>query len=177
MFFPFRALNLLLLGVPCLSILCLAPSRSLAQEDGVRQAFVNLQAGFLNQELGGGLQALWNMLDRDTQTEADQTAQTIRDLYAQASPAERMRLVKAFGLPGTDLAQLTGMRYLRTRRCQHLYGDFADATLANITVHQGTATVTYREPYQPPRMLMFVLQNGQWKARLPLPQVMIPEKE
>src|SRR5262249_42794639 len=113
-----------------------------SDEEQVRQTF----AAFQEALKAGDADKLWALLDDDSRADAERIAQTARDSYAKASPAEKADQEKGLGLPGAELAGLKGPGFLKTKRFLGTYDEVPESKLEKVAVKGDTATVGYVEP-------------------------------
>jgi hypothetical protein len=140
------------------------------EESAVRAQFVAVQ-GALN---SGDADQLWMLLDSKSRADAERAAKAVRATYAKASPAEKAEQEKSLGLSGSELAGLTGRGYLKTRRFEGKYHDMPGSSVEKVVVQGDSATVHYLESDGDHEKAVFVRQDGQWRAWLPMPRVSKP---
>jgi hypothetical protein len=136
------------------------------EQKAVLDAFIALQAALKE----GDADKLWAMLDADSQAEAERAAKAIQAAYAKASAEEKAEQEKALGLPGAELAGLTGKGFLKTRRFQGKYDEIPESKVEKVAAQGEKATVNYVEPDGDHEKLTFVRQEGQWKVSLRMPK-------
>jgi hypothetical protein len=137
-----------------------------ADEKAVRDAVVAFQSALKAREA----EKLWSLLDSESKADAERAAKAIRDAYAKATPEVKAEQEKALGLPGTELAALTGTGFLKTKRFHGKYHEVPDSTIDKVTVHGDAAKVDYTEEDGDKEKLSLVRQEGQWKLSLPMPK-------
>jgi hypothetical protein len=159
---------LLAISVGCSS----APTEKPAakEEDAVRDAFAELQSAIKNQQP----EKLWALLDNKSRADSERTAKDIRAAYAKASAEEKSKQEAALGLSGTEVAGLTGIGVLKTKRFQKKYDELPESKIEKVVVQGDNATVHYLEPDDDHEKLIFVRQDGKWKAWLAMPKVSQP---
>jgi hypothetical protein len=113
---------------------------------------------------------LWSLLDSESRSDAERSAKAIQDAYAKASPKEKTDQEEALGLPGTELAALTGTGFLKTKRFHGKYHDVPGSTIDKVNIKGDTAKVDYTEEDGDKENLQLVRQDGQWKLSLPMPR-------
>ncbi len=142
------------------------PAGKASGEEAVRQAFVAFQTALKERKA----EQMWDLLDTESQADAEQAAQAIRSAYMKATPAEKAEQEKALGLSGAELAELKGPGFLRTRRFHGKYDELPDSKIDKIVVQGNSATVSYVEPDGDQEKLTLLLQQGQWKPSVPMPR-------
>jgi hypothetical protein len=140
------------------------------QDASVRERFAELQAVLKS----GDADKLWVLLADRSRTDAERVAKGIQQAYADASPEKKTEQVKALGLPGTELTGLTGKGFLKTKRFRDKYDEVPDSKIEKVEVHGDNATVHYLEPDGEKEKLIFLRQEGQWKAWLTVPRISQP---
>jgi hypothetical protein len=145
-----------------------APDSAPAGEEAtVRAQFVALQAALEDGDAG----KLWMVLDSKSQADAERAAKAIRAAYAKAGPDEKAELEKSLGLSGSELAQLTGKGFLKTKRFRRKYRDMPGSTIEKVVIQGESATVSYLESDGDKEKAVLVRQDGQWKVWLTMPSV------
>ena len=139
-------------------------------EGAVREAVSAFQAALKARDAD----KLWQLLDAESRADAERAAQAVRDAYAKAGPEQKAEQEKALGLPGAELATLTGTGFLKTKRFHGKYDELPDSTLDRVTVQGDSATVAYTEPDGDKEKLTLVRQEGQWKVSVPMPKAAQP---
>jgi hypothetical protein len=134
-------------------------------EAGVRQAFAELQATVK----AGDIDRLWNLLSDKSQADAERRAESIREAYAKADPAEKAQQEKDTGLSGVAQSQLTGKGFLKTQRFQRKFEDLPSGNINQIVIDSDRATVHYTESDGDKEKAIFIRQNGEWRAWLTMP--------
>jgi hypothetical protein len=155
-------LVLLSFGVGCSTPKTTAPR----EDEGVlRQAFTALQEALKAKDAD----KLWDLLDADSQADAERAAESLRKAYAEASEAEKAEQAKNLGVKPAGLAKLTGKGFLRTRRFLGKYDEIPGSKVEKVTVQGDSATVNYLEPDGDKEKLKLVRQKGAWKVSLRMP--------
>jgi len=160
------ALPLIVLFVGCTPATPKASTPEAADEKAVRDAVVAFQSALKARDA----ENLWSLLDSESKDDAERAAKAIRDACAKASPEEKAEQEKALGLPGTELAALTGTGFLKTKRFHGKFHEVPDSTIDKVTPQGDTATVNYTEADGDHEHLTLVRQEGQWKLSLPMPK-------
>jgi hypothetical protein len=157
-------MTLLLVSAGCTNTVT---SRSAANDEGpVRETFAAFQAALTARDA----EQLWALLDSDSRADAERAAKTIQAMYAKASAEDKADQEKALGLPGAELAGLTGQGFLKTKRFHGKYDEVSDSKIDKITVQGDSATVAYTEADGDREKLTLVRQAGQWKVSAPMPK-------
>src|SRR5215471_16751396 len=89
---------------------------------------------------------IYPLLDNASQKAANTRALFIKAAYNKASAAQKAKWEKSLGLPGTELAKLTGQGFLKTKRFQAKYDEVPGSKIQKVTVQEDRATVFYIEP-------------------------------
>jgi hypothetical protein len=131
-------------------------------EAAVREKFVELQKAIKAKDT----QKLWGLLSSASRATAETKAKEIRSAYEKGTAEEKAKLEKESGLPGAELAKLTGTGILKTSRFVHKADEIAESTITRVTVEADTVTVYYDEPDGDHEKLHFKREDGQWKAWL-----------
>jgi hypothetical protein len=111
----------------------------------------------------------WALLDSDSRDDAERAAKAIRDSYAKASAEQKAEQEKSLGLPGAELAALTGAGFLKTKRFHGKYHEVPGSKIKNVTVEGDTAKVDYIEEDGDKETMKLVRQDGKWKLSLKMP--------
>jgi hypothetical protein len=138
-----------------------------ASEAQVREAFGRLQTAIKARDAA----RVWDLLDKRSREDARGASEEVRAAYDKAAPRERAKMANAFGLSEKDLAMLQGPDFLKTHTFWDKYEEFADGVVDRVSTESSAATVYFREPDGDREKLVFVLQDGGWKAWLKMPKV------
>jgi hypothetical protein len=152
---------------------CAKPAASTAakgEDESVRQTFTALQAALK----GKDADQVWDLLDTESQADAERAAKAVQEAYTKASPEAKAEQEKALGLPGAELGALAGKGFLKTKRFLGKYDEVSESKVEKVTVQGDTATVNYTEPDGDKEKLSLVRQGGRWKVSLPMPQATQP---
>jgi hypothetical protein len=142
-----------------------------ADEEGtVRERFAELQSAIKDRDAD----KLWLLIDNRSQSDAERAAKAIQDAYAKAAPEEKAKQEEALGLPGAELARLTGKSYLKTKRFHGKYHEVPEGKIDKVVIQGESATVYFLEPDGDKEKAIFVRQDGQWKTWLTMPKVSQP---
>lgn len=139
-------------------------------EGPVRESFVALQAALKARDGD----KIWALLDGESRTEAERAAKAVQAAYAKADPTEKSAQEKALGLPGAELAGLTGAGFLKSKRFHGKYEELPESKIDKVTVQGDRATVAYTEADGDKEKLNLVRQDRRWLISLPMPKVSQP---
>lgn len=139
---------------------------SAKDEAAVREAFTAFQQALKAKDAD----KLWELLDSDSHSDAERAAKTVQDAYAKADAKTKAEQEKNFGLPGDELAKLTGKGYLKTNRFHGKYDEVPESKIDKITVEGDKGTVNYLEPDGDKEKCTLVRQEGNWKVSVPIPK-------
>jgi hypothetical protein len=135
------------------------------EEEAVSKVVLAFQAALKTRDAD----TLWSLLDSDSQADAERAAKTIREGFAKATADKKAEQEKALGLPGADLATLTGTGFLKTNRFIGKYHEVPGSTIDKVTPQGDTAKVDYTEEDGDHETLKLVRQDGKWKLSLRMP--------
>jgi hypothetical protein len=133
----------------------------------VRKKFAELEAAVKAKDAD----KLWALLSSKTRARAEKEAKDVRAAYAKAGPKDKARQEKELGLPGKELAKLTGKGLLKAAPCLRKYGELVGSTVTKVVVEKDSARVEYTEPDGDKEKLIFLREGGEWKAWLTLPKL------
>ncbi len=159
-------LSVVLLG-GCTPPLTTATRPAADDEGAVRAKFAELQAAVAKQDAA----KIWALMDSKSRADAERAAQAVQAAYTKANAEEKAGQEKNLGLTGAELAGLTGPGVLKTKRFQHKYHELPDSKIEKVTVQGDNATVHYLEPDGDKEKLIFLHQEGQWRAWLAVPKL------
>jgi hypothetical protein len=146
----------------------LNPAHLLADDkEDVTRTFKAFQAALKAKDAA----KIYALLDNASQKAANTRALFIKAAYNKASAAQKAKWEKSLGLPGTELAKLTGQGFLKTKRFQAKYDEVPGSKIQKITVQEDRATVFYIEPDEDKEKLQLNREKGKWKISAPMPQV------
>jgi hypothetical protein len=134
-------------------------------EDAVRKAFTDFQAALKAKDAA----KVWQLLDGDSQADAERAATKLRQGYNKAGPEKKAQLEKVMGLPGPELAKLKGEGFLKTKRFLAKYDEVPTSKIDRVVVEGTTATVHYTEPDGDKETLRLKELKGKWKLVVPMP--------
>jgi vancomycin permeability regulator SanA len=152
-----------------LAILGCTPSANEA-EAAARETFAALQTALKAKDA----EKVWDLLDGDSQADAEREAKAVREAYTKASTEEKAEQEKQLSLPGTELAALTGKGYLKTKRFLSKYEEIPESKIDKVTVQGDKATINYTEPDEEKEKLTLVRQDNKWKVSLSMPKAAHP---
>jgi hypothetical protein len=148
-----------------------APASTSPNAEGeVRAAFAELQAVIRTRDAD----KLWSLLSARSRTEAEQSAKETHAAYEKADAAEKAKQVETLGLSGEKMARLTGPGFLETNRVRKKCDELADGKVTKVTAGADSATVYFDEPDGDHEKIVFVREDGRWKAWLAMPKTKKP---
>lgn len=136
-------------------------------EKAARETFTAFAAAIKAKDAG----KVWNLLDKASQEAAAKAAKTVQATYQKASAADKEKLEKALGLPGADLAKLTGEGFLKTKGFHGKYHEVPGSKIDKVVVEANRAIVHYVEEDGDKERLRLAKQDGKWKVSAPMPPV------
>ena len=138
---------------------------SVSQEGPVRETFASLQKALKDRDAD----KLWMLLDRESRADAERAARAVQAAYAKADAQGKSEQEKALGLTGAELAGLTAVGFLKTKRFHGKYEELSESKIDKVALQKNGATVAYTEPDGDKEKLSLVREDGQWKVSLPMP--------
>jgi hypothetical protein len=135
------------------------------EEAAVREKFAELQAAIKDHDSD----KLWALLDARSRADAERAAKDIQTAHAQAGAEEKTKQEESLGLNGDELAKLTGMGFLKSKRFHGKYHELPDSQIEKVVVQEDSATIHYLEPDGDKEKAILVRQGGQWKVWLTMP--------
>ncbi len=158
-------------GLTAVTLIALAvPALGAGDREAVEAAFKAFQAALKAGDAG----KIHDLLDGASQAAAERSAQFIKSAYLKGTEPQKARIAKLLGLPGAELARLTGRGFLKSKRFQAKYDEVPGSKIQEITVRGNRATVVYIEPDNDREKLLFNRQKGKWKVSAPMPAVALP---
>jgi len=136
------------------------------EEDQVREAWSALAAAIKAKDAD----KIWNLLDSDTQADAERTAKKVHAVYLKANAKAKAELEKYLGLSSAELTDLKPAMLFKSKRFDAKYYEIPDSKVTKVVVVSDQATVFYVEPDDDNEKLNFVRQGGKWRANMPLPK-------
>jgi hypothetical protein len=140
------------------------------EEPSVRARFADLQSAFKNHDID----KLWSLLSDKSQADAERAAKDIQNAYTKASAEEKTKLDETLGLKETEVAELTGKGFLKSKRFQKKYDEVPESKIDQVEVQGDSATIYFLEPDGDREKAILVRQDGQWKVWLTMPRVRQP---
>jgi hypothetical protein len=137
-----------------------------AEEAAVREQFAALQAAVKARDAD----RLWDLLSSKSQADAERAATAARTAYDQAGAEGKAKQAASLGLPGADVAKLTGPGFLKTRRFQGKYEELVEGKVGRVDVQGDSATVHWDDAEGDKEKTIFVREGGRWKAWLSMPR-------
>src|SRR5262249_28153214 len=116
-----------------------APRLRAADKEEVEGVFKAFQAALKARDAA----KVYSLLDSTSRAAADRSASLIKSAYARATSDQKDKMAKALGLPGAELAKLTGEGFLKTKRFQAKYDEVPGSKIEKVTVQGNRATVFY----------------------------------
>jgi hypothetical protein len=138
------------------------PEGSREAESEVRERFTEIQAAIKARQTD----KLWDLMSSRSRADAEKVAKFIRTACSQASPEEKAKQQKDLGLAEKDLLKLTGKELLGTKRFLRKYDEVAGGTVDRVTAYGDHATVYFTETDGDKEKMVFLREEGQWKAWL-----------
>jgi hypothetical protein len=135
-------------------------------ETAVRRQFVAVQASIKARDTD----RLWGLLSSKSRAEAEKAAKAIRTAYEKAGAQEKAAQEKVLGLSGQELAKLAGVGFLKTQRFLRKYDEVSDGTIERVVASGDTATLYFVEPDGDHEKMIFLREEGQWKAWIGMPK-------
>ena len=136
------------------------------EECAVREMFAELQSAIKNHDAD----KLWGLMDSKSRAEAEKTAKNIQAEYAKASSEEKAKQEEALGLTQSELAEVTGRSFLKSKHFHKKYHELPDSQIEKVTVQGDNATVHYLEADGDHEKMILVRQHAQWKVWLAMPK-------
>lgn len=136
------------------------------EEEVVREKFAQLQSAIKN----GDADKLWSLLDARSRADAEKIAKDIQTTYNKAETEEKAKHEEALGLKGTELAELNGKGFLKTKRFQKRYDEVPEGKIDKVVIQGDSATIYFLEPDGDKEKAILVRQDGQWKVWLTMPK-------
>jgi hypothetical protein len=136
-------------------------------DEQVRQAFAAFQAALKARDGA----KLWDLLDKDSQTDAEKAAKVLQADYDKLPPQEKTAKEKMLGLTGDELAKLTAPHFLKSNHFYGAYDEVPDSKLDSVNFQGDEAVVSYTEADGDKKKLTLTRQDGQWRVSVPMPKV------
>ena len=122
----------------------------------------------------GDTEKIWSMLSDKSKSAAEKTAKDVQAAHAKAGAKDKADIEEALGMKAADIAKLTGPGYLKSKRFQKKYDELPESKIEKVAVQADGITVHYLEPDGDHEKLIFVRQDGVWKAWLGIPKIRLP---
>lgn len=132
----------------------------------MREKFAQLQSAMKN----GDADKLWSLLDARSRADAEKIAKDIQTTYNKAEIEEKAKHEEVLGLKGTELAELNGKGFLKTKRFQKRYDEVPEGKIDKVVIQGDSATIYFLEPDGDKEKAILVRQDGQWKVWLTMPK-------
>jgi hypothetical protein len=136
----------------------------------VRERFAEVQAAIKAKDAD----KLWGLLSGKSRADAEKEAKAVRAAYEKADAEGKAKQEKELGLPGAELATLTGVGFLKTKTFRDKRDEVADGIVTRVTAQGDSATVYFDEPDGDHEKLVFLREDGQWKAWMTIPKFKKP---
>jgi hypothetical protein len=136
----------------------------------VRAKFKAMQSAVKSRDV----EKIWAMLNDKSKATAEKFVKDVQTAHAKAGAKDKTEMEDALGLNGVEIAKLTAIGYLKTKRFQQKYDEMPESKVEKVVVQGDNATVHFLEPDGEKEKLIFVRQDGQWKAWLGIPKIRLP---
>jgi hypothetical protein len=136
----------------------------------VRSKFKAMQSAVKSRDV----EKIWAMLNDKSKATAEKFVKDVQVAHAKAGAKDKTEMEDALGLNAAEIAKLTAIGYLKTKRFQQKYDEMPDSKVEKVVVQGDNATVHFLEPDGDKEKLIFVRQDGQWKAWLGIPKIRLP---
>ncbi len=136
----------------------------------VRAKFKAIQVAVKSRDV----EKIWSMLNDKSKATAEKFVKDVQTAHAKAGAKDKTEMENELGMSGAEIAKLTAMGYLKTKRFQKKYDEMPDSKVEKVVVQGDNATVHFLEPDGDKEKLIFVRQDGQWKAWLGIPKIRLP---
>jgi hypothetical protein len=144
------------------------PPAASAEEEAVKKAFIDFQEAMKARDGG----KIFGLLDAESQADAERAAQSVKDAYSKAAPAEKDETEKNLGLTAAELGALDAKGFLKSKRFLGYknYHEIPDSKFEKATVQGEKATLHYIEQDGDHEKLSYVKQGGAWKVSMAIPK-------
>ena len=143
-----------------------AQSAAGSEEEAVQKAFAAFQEAMKAKDG----EKLFGLLDAESQADAERAAQSVKDAYAKATPAEKGEKEKELGLSAAEVAALDAKGFLKSKRFLGRWHEIPDSKFEKATAQGEKATLNYVEQDGDHEKLSYVKQGGAWKVSIPMPK-------
>lgn len=169
-------IGLLLLPAGCVSTKNKKSGSSAAVKAEVTESFEKLKVA-IPELLKGETEKLWDILAAVSHEEAAKKAKAFRADFATLDKEKQAELAQQMGATATEIRdKLSGYGYLRLVR-DRLYENYwmvAAAPIDHIKLEaadEATVYYTQDDSEQEKKSIVFILEEGQWKAVLRIPEM------
>ena len=143
----------------------------LGDEAQVKQAFSRLKAAIAAKSGD----AIWDLVDKDTQTDADREAKAVKATYAKRDDKGKKAYEEQMKLDAKELADMTGKLYLQSQRFYGKHHEIPDSRVEKVTVTGDAAALVFVEPDDDKVTLRLTRDPGEgqlrpWKVSLQVPK-------
>jgi hypothetical protein len=135
-------------------------------EEEIKQAFVYLQDAIKAKDAN----KIWNLLDKDSQADADREARIVKETYAKLPDMDKAGLEKKMELSAKELADMSGKDYVKSKRFFGKHYEIPGSKVDKITVAGASATLVFLEEDGDRITTKLARENGQWKFNLEIPK-------
>jgi hypothetical protein len=115
------------------------------------------------------IDAVWDLLDPDTQEDAEEQAKKAQELYASGDALLRKDLEKRHEFKAGDFANLNGRNYVRSKLFWEEIEDLPASRIRGVSVDGDKAEVAYTEPDGKDETLELTRVDGKWKVVVDVP--------
>jgi hypothetical protein len=152
-------LTILLLGV-------MASAPLWAGEDEIRKAWGHLQKAVKARDG----EAIWGLIDADSQSDANRAAKIIQASYAKAGDKEKPDLEKKYGLTAKELADMNGKLFIKSNTFNNKFHEIPGSKVTGVTVKGDAAKLMTVEDDGDKVTFNLTKKKGAWKFFLPMPK-------
>jgi hypothetical protein len=150
------------------------PGQSKSDEDAVWDVWNALRKAVKANDYD----AVWNLLDEDTQQKAEEVAKKVQDQYKNGDASVKSELSQRHGFTASDFDNLNGKGYVRSKVFWYEVKDLPDSTPktpAEIDSAKGTAIVRYVEKGETKvEELHLVKEDDGWKVEIEVNEMIKP---
>jgi hypothetical protein len=153
-------------GIAFLLLGVLAGAQLWAGEDDIRTAWGQLQKAIKARDP----EAIWVLIDGDSQSDANRAAKLVQASYARASDKEKPDLEKKFGLTAKELADMNGKLFIKSNTFHNKYFEIPGSKITGVTLKGDKAKLMTVEDDGDKVTFSLSKQKGAWKFVLPMPK-------
>jgi hypothetical protein len=135
-------------------------------EEEIKQAFASLQDAIKTKDAD----KIWNLLDKDSQDDADREARIVKESYAKLPDTDKAGLEKKMELTAKELTGMSGKDYVKSKRFYGKHHEIPGSKVDRITVAGAGATLVFIEEDGDKITTKLARDNGQWKFNLEIPK-------